>query len=184
MKLRSLLLALTATVLTSCHSEPTQVPSLGILVPFTLTDASGNPFSTTALNGKFWVLNFFFTRCPGPCPEKHRRLASLANTFPELHIVSVTVDPENDTPETLAAYAKNLEAPPDRWHFLTGKIEEIDRIAMESARLDIGDEPAAHTVRLVLVDGNGVIRGYYVGIGDEGVRTLAKDLKSILKSGQ
>ena len=85
-----------------------------------------------------------------------------------IHLVSISVDPENDTPENLASYAANVGADPERWTLLSGERERLDDILENGFKVPLGEPMTtpsaidiAHTGKLVLVDREGRIRGYY-----------------------
>jgi len=104
-------------------------------------------------------------------------------------LVSITVDPDRDTPKVLTEYAKRFGASPDRWLFLTGEREQLSRLAQEGFRLsavpvstdDDASSIVAHSSRFVLVDSEARIRGYYPGIAADAVVRLRRDLKKLLK---
>ena len=104
-----------------------------------LTDQDGKPFDSTSLRGKVWVGSFFFTNCPATCWRLNQTLAAMQQTSPtsQVRYVSITCDPDNDTPEALAKYAEHFKADPARWTFLTG---DFDLIAAHRQRLfsDVG----------------------------------------------
>jgi len=155
--------------------EPEPPPVLGELPPFELVAASGEPFGLDDLEGRVWVVNFFFTRCGAICPRLTAAMHSLqeryeaAGTGPGLGLLSVTVDPDHDTPEVLGDYARRHDVDAGRWTFLTGDRAAVERLVEQGFRTAIGppgqDEAGwidiAHSGRLVLVDRRGRIRGYY-----------------------
>jgi cytochrome oxidase Cu insertion factor (SCO1/SenC/PrrC family) len=133
-------------------APPVVVLPAGIQVgDFTLTERSGRTFQSKELAGKVWVASFFFTGCPGPCIKLNTQIAALARDLSDVDVtfVSITVDPEHDTPEALVRYADHYGADPAKWLFLTGDRAEIERVAVEQFRLPV--EKASHSTRLVLV---------------------------------
>ena len=162
-------------ILAGC-SQPKPLPKRFELPKFTFTERSGQPFDSASLAGKVWVADFFFTSCPGTC-------LMLSNRMKEIHeatgkddgvrFVSITTDPESDTPEVMSKYAAGLGAD-DRWKFLTGPRAEIFKLSIEGFKLAVADadgvnvkEKIIHSTKLVLVDKHGWIRDYYDGIGDK-----------------
>jgi protein SCO1/2 len=103
----------------------------------------------------------------------------------EVRLVSFTVDPKHDTPEALAAYARQFEAVPGRWKFLTGERDALWTLAREGFRVGVADEegtvdePIAHSIRLILVDRRGVIRGYYDATDEAAVDRLLRDARRL-----
>ncbi len=142
--------------------------------PFQLTDGAGKPFSSQQLQGKVWIASFVFTRCTGPCPAVTATMARLQEELkdqPNLLLVTFTVDPERDDPAELARYAANFRADPTRWTFLTGTEKEIHSLMKDGFKLGISRSKTAvkgqefdHSTKIVLVDGEGTIRGYFNGV--------------------
>jgi protein SCO1/2 len=108
-------------------------PVVGNPAPeFRLIDQVGRPVSLASLRGKVVVLNFLYTRCPMPevCPRLAASFAMIQRKLAmamgkDLVLVSITIDPEWDTPEVLAAYGKLWRAQPDHWRLLTGSPEAV-----------------------------------------------------------
>jgi protein SCO1/2 len=119
-----------------------RLPVYGSVPDFTLIDQRGRPLGKADLAGKIWVANFIFTNCPNECPlmtaEMAKLQADLADV-PELRLVSITVDPQHDTPPILSQYAARFQAEPERWFFLTGDKGTIYRLAREGFRLGVVD---------------------------------------------
>jgi protein SCO1/2 len=163
------------------------LPALGSVGNFNLTDQSGRAVSAETLRGKVWAAAFFFTRCPTVCPRITRRMRDLqhaaAHGGVKLELVSFSVDPDNDTPEVLAAYAKQYGADLTTWRFLTGDLAVIRKTSEQGFKLALDGKatPGAegfglfHGSHLVLVDAAGQIRGYYRTSEDEQMAQLLKD---------
>jgi protein SCO1/2 len=154
------------------------------LPAFELRESRGGTLSKRDLLGEIWVAQFIFTRCAGSCPVMVSRMAALAKRVPGARYVSFTVDPEHDTPEILARYAKNNSLPED-WLFATGSYDQMQSLAKEGFQLSMGPgvdpkEPIIHSDRFVLVDRYGRIRRT-VSTGGEGALTsIEADLKALL----
>jgi protein SCO1/2 len=104
----------------------------------------------------------------------------------DVHLVSVSVDPEKDTPEILRAYADKLHIQPKRWDFLTGSRAMIYSLSRDGFKLGIsdGNEEAGmpvHSTRVVLVDRRGTIRGYYDALAPDAVTKLLADTNHLLR---
>lgn len=144
------------------------VPEAGWEVPpFLLVDQDGRPFGRGDLAGRPWVAGFIFTRCTTLCPRVVERMARIQKTTP-VALVCFSVDPENDTPEALKAYAKAHGARPERWRFLTGDRTAIHDLVSRGFRLSVALNPGAdpgdavtHSDRLALVDGRGRVLGTF-----------------------
>lgn len=136
-------------------------PSPKHVTPFTLIDQDGKPFDTASLAGRVWVGSFFFTACPSVCIRLNQTIAAMIAADPksDVHFVSITCDPDNDTPEMLARYAMHFKADPLRWTFLTGDLEKIKRIGFEDFQVSV--QKGEHSDRTFAVDRSGHIRGYY-----------------------
>jgi protein SCO1/2 len=161
------------------------LPVLGTVAPFTLTNQSGESVGLEALAGRVWVADTFFTYCGAVCPTMNRHLAELHRTFTgkdEPKFVSITADPGRDKPEAMAEHARTLQADLSRWWFLTGEPNELFRLA-QSLLLpyEIG-VPASHSNKFMLIDREGQIRGAYTGTDPMAVRELARDLQVLLNS--
>ncbi|NJK89997.1 MAG: SCO family protein [Myxococcales bacterium] len=109
-------------LLAACQSEP--LPELFTLPTFELVDQEGQRFGTEQLTGEVWIATFIFTTCPTVCETLTRRTRQLQERLDaralEARIVTFTVDPEQDSPDVLKAYAARHRADLARWQFLTG----------------------------------------------------------------
>ncbi len=172
--------AVFAALCSSCtRREP--LPVLGDTGDFRLTAESGLPFESTALRGKIWVADFIFTNCQGPCPRMTSLMKRLEEQAPAVQLVSFTVDPARDSPEVLAAYAKQYRADPSRWRFLTGDLPELHRLSREVFKLGNVDGRMDHSTRFVLVDRRGRIRGYYGTQEDAPLQRLLDDIHYLMR---
>jgi protein SCO1/2 len=172
--------------------RPEPPPLMDQAPAFTLTNRDGRAVRSQDLAGKPWIADFIFTRCPASCPLMTARMARLDQELArdhEVRLVSISVDPEHDTPAVLERYAQSYKAPP-RWLFLTGGKEEIYRLSRQGFKLGIdipppsgpggpAVEPILHSTRFVLVDGQGRIRGYYDGIDEDSMKKLRGALEAV-----
>lgn len=146
---------------------------LGKLPRFSLTDQEGKRVGSAELAGKVWVANFIFTTCKSICPKLTATMRALRERFAREQIevlsISLSVDPENDTPPVLKAYAEKHGADLARWRFLTGPEQEVRALIVGGFKAHMGKKAVtsdnlidiAHAPYFVLVDGEGGIRGYY-----------------------
>ncbi|MBI3118821.1 MAG: SCO family protein [Candidatus Hydrogenedentes bacterium] len=159
------------------------LPILGQAPKIALTSQEDASFDSALLADKVWIADFFFTSCAGPCPIMSAAISKIQLAFPteqRLHFVSISVDPETDTPERLRAYGEKYAANFERWHFLTGPIEEISRLAVDGFKVGSVDQPIIHSTRFILVDQQGQIRGYYTGTDDLEVLEMERAIQQLL----
>lgn len=155
---------------------------------FTLTERSGQPVSSETLKGKVWIADFFYTTCPGPCPMLSSRLSALQEQLAgkdDVRLVSISLDPEKDTPEVLQAYATKFKAGAN-WLFFTGEKAKIHDLAMKGFKMSAVEdrtqaEPIVHSTKLVLVDRSGTVRGFYEGVGADDTTKLLADIDRLLQ---
>jgi protein SCO1 len=171
------------------HQTADQLEAIATLRDFSLTEASGRTVSRADLAGHPWVANLIFTRCAGQCPAitaEMARLVKVSADVPDVRFVSLSCDPENDTPAVLSEYATRHGADRSRWLFLTGEKEPVRKLINEGFRLTASDgDPAAgddaviHSPRFVLVDGASRIRGAYDARDSEAMLRLQGDLRAL-----
>jgi len=164
-------------------------------IEFDLIDESGVPFTGEDLKGKVSIVNFVFRNCKTVCPlvmSKTRSVASdLTEHYKYLRLVSITVDPTNDTQEILATWKNDVAIKDLEWTFLTGDKSDVfttvqqqfKQVVMDNAA-DM-DMPIAHSSYLVLVDADGKIAGFYDSNDNYKMRDLTvatAKLTSSLKS--
>lgn len=150
------------------------LPVLFEVAPFALTNQAGRLVATEELRGKVWLADVIFTRCAGPCPRMSGLMADLQKAVPgtaPVRFVSLTTDPEHDTPEVLARYARRFGADLSRWQFLTGTAGQVKQAAVTSLKFtalpkDEGKQESStdlfiHSTVFVLVDKRGQVRGVF-----------------------
>ncbi len=152
---------------------------------FELVDQSGAPLALADLRGRALLLDFIYTRCPGPCPILTGRHVSVQQALParlreRVRFVSISLDPENDTPEALAAYAQARGVDLANWSLLTGDPARVAAVLKDygvgSVRQPDGE--IDHLVATFLIDGQGRIVKRYVGLDHEAA-TLTRDLQAV-----
>jgi cytochrome oxidase Cu insertion factor (SCO1/SenC/PrrC family) len=159
---------------------PERMPPGPVAVPFELTERSGAAFDSTSLAGKVWLASVFFANCPGTCFRENQAVADLLRRIPDPDFVavSVTCDPDNDTPEALSRYADRFDAPRDRWRFLTGEMTTIKKIANDTFLLPA--EVGVHSERGVVFDRRGRLRGSYLLLQPDRVKLLENLIRDLL----
>ena len=180
-------LLLSCIFLFGCARDTQPKINYGVAPEFSLTDQNGKTVTRRDLAGKVWIADFIFTNCAGTCPVISGTMRRLQDSLPpEIHLVSFSVDPERDTPDVLAKYAEQFRADKGRWHFLTGGKDKLHDLSIKGFKLALDEtdgtdvEPITHSTRLVLVDKDGRIRGYYGGTEDEEMKRLFKDALKLL----
>jgi len=171
-----------------------ELPVLGEVPSFVLTDQNGAAFSDADLAGIPWIATFVYSTCPGPCPrviEKIQAADRRLSHDPRIRLVSVTVDPAADTPEVLAVYGHNRSIDPARWKLLTGDPDAVFALVRggfklgverdESAGPDVG--PVIHSLMAVLVDGKRRVRGYYDTDDADAMDRLVADARALADAG-
>ncbi len=186
MNLFSMLLILVLLAVPAQGAAP-PLKKYGTIDDFQLMDSTGEWMGLQELKGKVWVADFIFTTCGSLCPIMTKNLAEIYKTFKEtdgLEFVSISVNPEQDSPEALAEYAKKYEVDTGKWHFLTGPRDTITRLVVKDFKLGLGDEIVFHKASFVLVDRQGRIRGYYDGTVEKDMKKLKEDLPRLLQEKQ
>ena len=173
--------------------EPTRpAPEIYYPVPsFAMIDHRGQPFTRDDLLGKISIADFIFTRCDTTCPVITLRMRGVQEkTDPAVQLLSFSVDPAHDTPARLREYAARAGADESRWKFVTGDpaemldlVEEGFKVPMEPAppaAIDGGAPQMQHTEHFVLIDGDGLIRGYYHSSEKNRIAALLADTRLLL----
>ncbi|HEY3057459.1 MAG TPA: SCO family protein [Chloroflexota bacterium] len=180
-----------------CHQQA--APEVyGRAPTFALTDQAGQEFDSSTLQGKVALVNFVYTHCTDACPllsatfaQAQRKLADDKLLGTRVMLVSLSVDPEHDTPPVLAEYGQRFHADGAGWKLLTGDWDQVFdvvtgfKVATRPPRPAPG-APApgltelTHSTRVILIDGGGQVRGYLDGV-DATADDLVGAAKRILK---
>ena len=176
---------------------------------FSFINQNGKTITNKDYLGKVYVIEFFFTTCPTICPRMNKNLIQIQNTFKDFEnfgVASFTINPENDTPETLKTYAKKYGITNPNWHLMTGDKDAIYKLANEGFYIYAAENKDVlggfeHSGNFALIDKNGFIRSrkdthgnpiiYYKGIisetekvDEDGVKeeisALKEDIKKLL----
>lgn len=182
--------------------RPTPAPELPVLAElpdFRLIDEDGQPFARKDLLGKVWVADFVFTSCADACPRLQGKMKKIQDGLlpPErggnIGLLSISVDPQRDTPQKLKQYQQIFGARRGLWRSLTGEQAEVERTVVRGFHTAMakvpreGVDPHAeafdimHGERLVLVDRLGRIRGYYDAADRDRV---LRDARSLTQGGR
>lgn len=184
------LAVLAVTALLSC-GPPDSPPVWGELPSFALSDQNAQTFGSADLKGVVWVADFMFTSCPARCPLLTREMSRIQREirtqgWDDVRLVSISIDPDTDTPQVLADYARKHGADPALWRFLTGPREQIWNLSVEGFKLPVAEAaehgisgPILHSNKFVLADRRGRIRGYYDAMDSEQWTQLIDDIRSV-----
>jgi protein SCO1/2 len=174
----------------TARSEAGELPvlvQLAELPEIQLSRSDGAAITGRDLAGAPWVADFVFTRCVTSCPILTSRMQGVGGELVEgedFRRVSISVDPAYDTPEVLSRY-KETRGLPDAWWWLTGEPEAVLTLVREGFLLGVeenpGDprDPILHSTRMVLVDGQNRVRGYYDGLEPKDLERLDADLERL-----
>ncbi|KUJ60254.1 photosynthetic protein synthase II [Flavobacteriaceae bacterium CRH] len=173
--------------------------TIGPAPKFELTNQDNVKISNQTYKGKVYVLEFFFTTCPSICPKMNLSMLEIEKTFfgnPNFGIISITIDPNHDTPQVLKDHAKLLGVKSSNWNFLTGDKATIMDLSNKGFNLYAGENAKVnggfeHSGLFALIDKNGNIRCrkdefgnpilYYDGLDKKGVRDIQEDIKILLE---
>ena len=173
--------------------------TIGPAPKFELTNQDNLKVSNETYKGKVYVLEFFFTTCPSICPKMNLSMLEIEKTFfgnPNFGIVSITIDPNHDTPQILKEHAKLLGVKSSTWNFLTGDKTTIRDLSNKGFNLYAGENAKVnggfeHSGLFALIDKDGNIRCrkddfgnpilYYDGLDKKGVRDIQQDIKILLE---
>jgi protein SCO1/2 len=156
------------------------------LADFSLTNTAGQTVTRADLHGKILVVSFLFTSCSLTCPEVTKHMAEIQRLTagqPDVRLVSLTVDPRDDTLPVLAKYGQRFAADTNRWQFLTGDKTVLYHLITTSFLKQDLDDPFSympgnfsHTERLAVVDPHGRVTAYFDGLRDDVATVVAAEI--------
>lgn len=183
----------------SSGAQNESLVEIGPVPKFELTNQNGVKTTNANYQGKVYVLEFFFTKCPSICPKMNLSMLEIEKNFfgnPNFGIVSISIDPEYDTAKVLKAHADLLGVKSSNWNFLTGDKATIFNLANKGFNLYVGENSKVsggfeHSGLFALIDKKGTIRCrkdnygnpilYYDGLDKKGVRDIQQDIAILLK---
>lgn len=156
--------------------------------PFRFVDQDSAWVTEDTFRDKIYVADFFFTSCPTICPVMKTQMLRVYQAFKdnnEVLLLSHTIDPEYDTVATLREFARRLGVESGKWHFVTGRKDDIYSIGEKSYMVTAQEDPSEpggylHSGAFILVDKEKRIRGYYDGTDKKEVDRLIKDIPALL----
>ena len=182
---RLLPLLIPALLLTGCGAPAKKLPAFDKVPNFTMTDSQGHPFNRSQMAGKIWVVDFIYTFCPAECPlmsSRMRKLEGQIKSMSDVRLLSISVDPQRDTPPVLNQFARRWGAPNAQWTFITGDAAAVHLLAYETFHVGDVINKMEHSTKFALVDRQGVIRGYYSSFDAESMADLVKDIEVLRKA--
>lgn len=172
--------------------RPGRLADIGPAPIVSLTDQHGRPFALADLRNKAVLVSFIFTTCNGTCPATTRQLFRIQEELKRSRLfgdrvafVSITLDPERDSPEVLLRYARTFGCDPDHWYFLTGTADRIDAVLRAWDMWAKRDAQGVldHPSRTFLLDTRGHVREIY-NLDLLAPRTVLEDVRSLLDEPQ
>jgi protein SCO1 len=168
-----------------------RIKPISYVRPFSFTNQDGNIVTQKDMAGKVYVAEFFFTTCPGICPDMNNHMRMVYEEFKDendFRILAHTSDPDNDTPAQLKYYADSMKVNTAKWIFLTGRKDSLYKTARISYTLDDPannlksiDDQFIHTQFWALVDKNGNVTKIYDALKESEVKRMIKDIRKLLK---
>jgi protein SCO1 len=159
------------------------------LVDFSLIDSSGRAVTRSDLNGKILIVDFLFTSCSLTCPAVNSQMAQVqqqTTNQPDIKLLSITVDPRDDTPDVLQKYGQRFGADTNRWLFLTGKKNALYNLIGNSFLAQETNDPFnympgnfSHTERIAIVDSQGNLRGYFDGLNQNTASAVIEEIAKL-----
>ena len=167
----TILFIMAAAIISFVVFQPILVlPRITLAPGFALTDQNGNQISNEDLRGQIVLYNFTYTNC-AECSQTDEVMAQVQNRLDEvaaedipIKLITISVDPEHDTPDVLTEYAQSLNANPEQWVFATGSPAMLKSVIgggfslfyqqREDGTFDL--DPG-----FMLIDGNGIMRAEY-----------------------
>jgi protein SCO1/2 len=156
---------------------------------FSFINQLGDTIEADDLKGKILVVDYFFTRCPNPCPTLTRNMKKMQDAYLKndslVHFISFTVDPTRDSVAAIKNYADKFNIRHHNWWMLTGDKKKIYDLAFDEFKagvVDGGEVDTAflHTDKFYLLDKNRVIRGWYDGTDSSAMTKLARDISLLI----
>lgn len=151
---------------------------------FKFIDQNNKEVTLNNFENKIFVVDFFFTTCPTICPKLSSNISYLQKSFKnhdDVKFLSHTVDPQHDTIQVLKDYADLYGAKEDVWHLVTGNKELLFKQAVEGYKVVANESDGFnHSEKLILIDKNKNIRGYYDGTNKEEVENLLSEIRILL----
>lgn len=173
------------------------MPHIATLPALTLTAHDGSAVDRATFDGKVTVVDFIFTRCTSSCPKLSERMAETRKALDadvkagQLQFLSISVDPEHDTPEELAKFASLYKADAPVWRFASGPVEDLERVVVQgfrtgltrsAKRAEVGD--IVHGEKFIVVDRKGDIRAFLSTETGHDAQAVNEEVHKLVVSGE
>ena len=190
----ALLLVPILTLAAGCKKDAPPAPAVpdtfGVIPAFAFVDAGKAPYGSADLAGKVWIANTFFTSCRSICPPLMLAVSELRTRLADTPVafVSITIDPDNDTPDVLTRYAVDRLYTAPNWRFITSSYEATRALVVDGFRTALGQAPKdrsdgtdiEHSAKLFLVDQTGHLRGWFSSDA-KGLDAIEQAARQLLK---
>lgn len=185
---KNLLLCMTISLLTACGGS-IETNMSEQMEDFTFITQDEEQLSLADLKGDWWLAYFSYTNCTKVCPRTTANMVAIQNKLQENdlhpHIISFNVDPDNDGPKELQAYAEKHEVDLSSWDFLTGydfkTIQALSQKAFRSGLEQGAIGQISHSYMFYLIDPDGQVVKQYDGMGKEDFNLLIDDVQTVLQ---
>jgi protein SCO1/2 len=173
------------------------MPHIASLPAMAFTAHDGSTVTRADFDGRVTVVDFIFTRCVTSCPRLSERMAEARKALDsdvragQLRFLSISVDPEHDTPEVLATFAARYGADAPAWRFATGPVEDLERVVVQgfrtgltrmAKRAEVGD--IVHGEKFIVVDRKGDIRAFLSTETGHDAAAVVEEVRKLVKSGE
>lgn len=166
-----------------------EFPTLNLdpIPDFQFVDQDSQAVTAATVQGKVHIVDFFFTSCPTICPIMKTEMLKVYEVYkdePDFIMVSHSIDTRHDSVAVLHDYAERLGVSADRWRFVTGEKEEIFGMA-EKYLISVAEDEEmpgglTHSGKIILLDENRDIRGYFDGTDEGDTEKMIKDIQLLL----
>ena len=170
-------------------TPPKPLPQLWSVTPFKFVSQTGDTISSALLKGHVYVADFIFTNCEGTCPNLSRHFMEIQNAYKEdtrVKLLSFSVDPDRDSIGALKEYSKRYNATEGKWFFMTGAKKDLADLFMNGFKVPVDMDhldakgQITHSEKVMLVDGDGMVRKYYDGTVDNNIDSLINNIEYLL----
>lgn len=166
----------------ACTDPASKLPNYGQVPNFRMTDSNSQPFDRKMLSGAVWIVDFIYTNCPAECPRmtsKMHQIAEKVQGEDNVGLLSISVDPDRDTPPVLNQFAQRYGGATPQWHFVTGTPSTVHLLAYTTFHIGDVIGKMQHSTHFILVDKNGDIRGYYSSFDPDSIASMLKDVNAL-----